>query len=210
MTALALDHQIDAYVAAGLPTPAGLPEPEFRALFEPLRESASALPQEHAADTGLVPYLAVVSDALVDPASRVTGMRLPGSTREGILDRNHGDEGLAPYRPTPELEVPAAPVYLLVGIDRGDEFRDVAPRDALPVIAERSRTPLTIAEGLSLMAVYPELLVKNHCFMLAGSSRGDKRVPAIWISQKAPKLGWCFQGVPHTWLGVASASSRVG
>ena len=86
----------------------------------------------------------------------------------------------------------------------------VAQVDALSVIASRGRTPLTIDEGLSLATVFPELLVKNHCFMLAGSTRGDKRVPALWISERAPKLGWCFQGVPHSWLGVASARGRAG
>jgi len=50
--------------------------------------------------------------------------------------------------------------------------------------------------------------VKNHCFMLMGSRRGDLRVPALWISEKAPKLGWCYDGNPHTWLGIASAESR--
>nr|WP_157857446.1 DUF5701 family protein [Streptomyces yerevanensis] len=37
---------------------------------------------------------------------------------------------------------------------------------------------------------------------------GDRRVPAIWISQKTPKLGWCWEGNPHTWLGMASAGDR--
>ena len=44
--------------------------------------------------------MAVVTDALIDPAARVPGMRLTDSEREGILDRNHGEEGLAPYRVT--------------------------------------------------------------------------------------------------------------
>ena len=45
--------------------------------------------------------------------------------------------------------------------------------------------------------------------MLSGSRRGDRRVPAMWISAKAPKLGWCWDGNPHDWLGVASAGSRL-
>ena len=100
-------------------------------------------------------------------------------------------------------------MYVALAVERGDEYRDVAPRDALPVIASRHRSPLTIDEGISLAAVAPHLLVKNHCFMLAGSTRGDKRVPALWIAEKAPKLGWCFDGVPHSWLGVASAGNRI-
>ena len=27
----------------------------------------------------------------------------------------------------------------------------------------------------------------------------------MWISERAPKLGWCWDGNPHTWLGTASA-----
>ena len=107
------------------------------------------------------------------------------------------------------IVLPNAPVYLLTDVDRGDEFLNQKPRDALPVIAERGRTPLTIAEGLSFNAVFPELLIKNHCFMLAGSHEGNKRVPAIWIAPTGPKLGWCFQGVEHTWLGIASAGGRL-
>ena len=45
--------------------------------------------------------------------------------------------------------------------------------------------------------------------MLAGSRCGDRRVPALWISEGAPKLGWCWAGNPHTWLGTASAGSRT-
>ncbi|MDN4481144.1 DUF5701 family protein [Demequina muriae] len=208
--ALLLDHQIDSYAAAGLPALAGQSESAFRALFEPLRTPASRMSQTADAREGSVPYLAVVSDGLIDPAARVPGLRLPGSSRTGILDRNHGDEGLAPYRSRDEMSVPDAGVYLLIEVDRGDEWRDVPPRDARPAIEGRGRTALTIAEGLSLLTAHPGVLRTNHCFMLAGSTRGDKRVPALWISKRAPKLGWCFEGVPHSWLGVASAGGRIG
>lgn len=201
-----LATQVDAYVAAGYPALAGLTESAFRSLFDGLAAPTDSAPD---ATAGHVPFVAVVTSALVPAEARVPLLRLTGSQKAGILDRNHGEEGLAPYRPVDGLDIPEAPVYLLTGIERGDEFRDVAPRDALPVIAGRARTPLTIDEGLSLATVFPELLVKNHCFMLAGSTRGDKRVPALWISERAPKLGWCFQGVPHSWLGVASASARL-
>lgn len=209
MTRLLLDAQVDAYVDAGLPRLAGLSQESFRAVFDTLRGSAENLPQDAFPEDGILPYVAVVTDALIDPAARVPGLRLPGSTAEGILDRNHGNEGLSPYRPRVELDVPQASAYLLVNVQRGDEFRDVAPIEAVATIAERGRTPLTIAEGLSISAAHPGFLKKNHCFMLAGSTRGDKRVPALWISHKAPKLGWCFDKVPHSWLGVASAASRV-
>lgn len=46
----------------------------------------------------------------------------------------------------------------------------------------------------------------------------DARTPAIWISngtgrdgiasRNAPKIGWCWAGNRHTWLGFASSSGR--
>ncbi len=192
-----LEAQVDAYVAAGYPHLAGLDEASFRSLFD-------GLPIPADADS---PWVAVVTSAVIAPEKRVPLLRVPGSAKEGILDKNHGEEGLAPFKPV--VDVPDAPVYILTGWDRGDEFRNVAPKDALPIIASRDRTPITIDEGLSLATVFPELVEKNHCFMLGGSRRGDKRVPALWISGDAPKLGWCFEGVPHTWLGIASAARRI-
>ena len=207
-----LDRQVNAYVALGYPALADISEQTFRDLFAPL-----ATPLADAAEAGLdlavgahrVPFVAVVTDALLDPSARVPFLKAAGSDKAGILDRNYGEAGIAPYRPIDGLDLPKAPVYLLLDVDRGDEFLGTKPREALPVIAARGRTPLTIAEGLSFNAVFPDLLIKNHCFMLAGSHEGNKRVPAVWISAGTPKLGWCFQGVEHTWLGIASASSRA-
>jgi hypothetical protein len=94
-------------------------------------------------------------------------------------------------------------------VDRGSEFCSVTPTDAVATITERGRTPITVAEGIALVTQHEHLLVKNHCFSLAGSRCGDKRVPAIWISNKAPKLGWCWAGNPHTWLGTAHSADRA-
>jgi hypothetical protein len=139
----------------------------------------------------------------------VPTLTLAGGNRPGVVDRNHGEAGLAPYRPIREIHLPDSPVYLLLGIERGEEFCGVRPEDALPVILNRGRTPLTIHEGLALVTHFPEMLAKNRCFMLSGSRRGDRRVPALWISAKAPKLGWCWDGNPHSWLGTASAAARL-
>ncbi len=106
--------------------------------------------------------------------------------------------------------MPDAAAYLLLDVERGEEFCGVRPEDALPVIQGRDRTPLTIDEGIALVTQAPEVLVKNQCFMLSGSRRDDRRVPALWISERAPKLGWCWDGNPHSWLGVASAGRRAG
>jgi hypothetical protein len=38
----------------------------------------------------------------------------------------------------------------------------------------------------------------------------DKRIASLWITRAGvPRLGWCFEGVPHSWLGAASCRVRV-
>jgi hypothetical protein len=200
--------QVDRLVELGYPGLAGLKEDDLRERLEPLRAAAETIDArggEYA--PGRAAYIVVVTRDLVDPYATVPLLRL-GSTA-GVVDRNHAPGDLATYDPLPGLGVPG-PTYLLVDVDRGEEFCGVPPEDALPVIRGRGRTPLTIDEGIALVTHRPGLLEKNKCFMLSGSRRNDRRVPALWISQGAPKLGWCWDGNPHTWLGVASARERLG
>jgi hypothetical protein len=106
--------------------------------------------------------------------------------------------------------VAATPSHVpYVDVERGEEFCGVPPEDATATVLARGRSPLTIDEGIALVTHWPEVLEPNKCFTLSGSRRHDRRVPALWISDRAPKLGWCWDGNPHSWLGLASAGSRV-
>lgn len=160
-----------------------------------------------------------MADVLV-PAGTID---LPGAMAEIALAGKPGfvSADLADwdrFSPIDGLEVPEAP-YRLTGVERGDEYLNWSPDEALPEIAKRGRTPLTIVEGIALVTAQPDLLEPNKCFMLLGSRCGDRRVPALWISggtgkdgrerKGAAKLGWCWAGNRHTWLGVASASHRT-
>ena len=206
-----VDRQVDTLLALGYPALAGLDEAAFRDLLRPLRDAAATLPDlvEHD-EPGRAALVLVVTRALVDPEATVPLLRLaPKGTLPGIVDRNHGEAGLAPYRPIEQVVLPDPVAYLLLDVDRGEEFRGVRPEEALPVVLGRGRTPLTIEEGIAVVTHAPQLLEKNRCFMLSGSRRGDRRVPAMWISARAPKLGWCWDGNPHDWLGVASAAGRL-
>lgn len=89
-------------------------------------------------------------------------------------------------------------------VDTGTASLNMPPDDALAMIRREGRTPLTLEEGIALITQFPDRLRKNRCFSLVGSRSGDRRVPALWISQGRPKLGWCWAGNPHTWLGSAS------
>jgi hypothetical protein len=126
--------------------------------------------------------------------------------RHGSVNQHAGD--IDEFQPIESVAVPESDAYLLVDVQRGSEFCGTAPEPAVATLAGRGRTPLTVAEGIALLTVRPDVLEKNHCFSLAGSRIGDRRVPAIWISKRAPHLGWCFAGTPHSWLGVASTAAR--
>jgi hypothetical protein len=206
-----LDRQVDTLLDLGYPALAGLAPAELTDRLAPLREVASSLADVPEQDEpGHASLLLVVTRELVDPQLTVPLLRLaPRGTLAGVVDRNHGEAGLAPYRPIEQVSLPDTGAYLLLDVDRGEEFRGVRPEEALPVVLARGRTPLTIEEGIAVVTHAPALLEKNRCFMLSGSRRGDRRVPAMWISGRAPKLGWCWDGNPHDWLGVASAGSRV-
>lgn len=207
---MTFEDQVDRLVSTGYPALAGLQESAFRAVLAPLAEAAHRLDEgEPENRPGRTAYVVVVTRRLVDPTATVPLLRLVGGRKPGVVDRNHAPGDLATYDPLPELEVPDAPAYLLVDVDRGEEFCGVRPEEALPVIRGRGRTPLTIDEGIAVVTHAPELLEKNRCFMLSGSRRSDRRVPAMWISERAPKLGWCWDGNPHSWLGVASAARRI-
>lgn len=212
-----LREQTDRLVELGYPALAGLDEAAFRAKVEPLAAvlgacagpgTGGAQEPAEAEGRGRVPLVLVVTRELVRPEDTVPLLRLAGGTRPGVVDRNHAEGDLETYHPLPELGVPRGPAYLLVGVERGEEFCGVPPEEALPVIRARGRTPLTIDEGIAVVTQAPHLLARNRCFMLSGSRRDDRRVPALWISNRAPKLGWCWDGNPHSWLGVASAAER--
>lgn len=204
-----LRDQTGRLVGLGYPALAGIDEDAFRALVAPLHERLDELEDRPTAD-GEVPFVLVVTRDLVRPEETVPLLRLAGSAKPGRVDRNHGEGDLATYHPLEDLGMPAGPVHLLTGVQRGEEFCGTRPEEAFPVIRSRGRTPLTIDEGIALVTQVPEVLEKNRCFMLSGSRRHDRRVPALWISERAPKLGWCWDGNPHDWLGVASAAGRIG
>lgn len=196
------DRQSQTLVDAGYPALAGLDETGFRALLEPLREASRAAVSS--APTR-IPFAIVVSSALVSADRALPALHWKSTTGWTELT---ADE-LATFRPTEGVAVPEAPVYLVTDVDTGQETLGVRARDALPAILGEGRTPLTIDEGVSLLALFPGILRERNAFFLPGSRCGDKRVTALWVSKGHPRLGWCWEGNPHTWLGSASAAGRL-
>jgi len=195
---LEFDRQVDALATAGLPAHLDLSDTCFRAFLEPLRDLLP-VPQEGEA----IPFVVVVPDVAV--ADVLDAVHTVGGTGFTTME----PEDVARFRPLPELDVPTTP-YLLLDVDTGIETLGQTPAEVLPQLVARGRSPLTIAEGLAVLVSDPGILKARNAFSLLGSRAGDKRVPALWTSARRPRLGWCYQGAPHSWLGSASCAGRLG
>ena len=199
--------QIQHLIELGVPALAGRTSEEFAAL-------GSGLPEEEDA-------LVVVHPSLV-PA-RVLAPLVRRGDKPGFVVVDMAD--LDDFGDIASVEVPEEPLYLVRDVDRGDDLRNWSPDEVYPELGQRQRSPMTISEGISWLLADPTQLEPNHCFMTIGTrkvkdAKGalDARTPAIWISggtgrdgkvnRQAPKIGWCWAGNRHTWLGFASVGAR--
>jgi hypothetical protein len=156
------------------------------------------------------------------PASTLTPLlRRAGKPGFVVSDMTDVDD----FAPISAADVPEASLYLVLDPDRGDAMANWSPDEALPAIVDAGRTPLTLTEGVHWLMQQPDALERGHCFMTVGSRLTkpsgvvDARTPALWISngtgrdgkvnRDAPKVGWCWAGNRHTWLGFGSAGGRV-
>ena len=182
--------QLDRIVALGYPDVADMSAAAFRALAEPL---IGAL--EHS-DLGSN-ILLVPTRELVSPESliaRTSINRMAGFTTMPPRD-------IASFLPQDGFMPPEGPFYLVV-----DPHTDVARK----LIDSDERLPLTLEEGLAIATQHPEWLLEKNGFNLLGSRSADGRVPSIWMSQNAPRLGAVWPNSKHTWLGNAFCMARRG
>lgn len=175
-----------------------------------------------AADTTAADDALLVMHPDIAPASALAHL-LTHKDKPGFLVVDMPD--VDRFTPIEGLELPAGAMYRIDGLDRGDDMANWSPDEALPAITAAQRTPLTLGEGIFWLLQRPEVLERGHCFMTIGSRLRkpngalDARTPAIWISngtgrdgaanRHAPKVGWCWAGNRHTWLGFASAAGRT-
>lgn len=200
-----LTAQADRLVSLGVHKLAGLSSADL------CDAAAAAHPREGA--------LLVVQPELA-PASRLAGLVERAGVQGFVVADMSDVDAFTPIDP-----LPAGAVYLVDGLERGDELANWSPDEALPALTGRGRTPLTLTEGIHWLLQQPEALERNRCFMTIGSrlrrpdGRLDTHTPALWLSngtgrdgrerRNAPKVGWCWAGNRHTWLGFASAAGRT-
>jgi uncharacterized protein DUF5701 len=199
------DRQVENLIDKGYPGVAGLPEDAFRQRLAPLAERLADLPAG-ATDEDRIPFVIVVSGELVPTHEAIALAELRG--KQGFTSMEADD--LKRFVPVAGVEPPPGSAYLVTDIDTGRETLNVIPDDAIDTINADGRSPLTIEEGVALVTHHPDVLRTMNCFSLPGSRCGDRRVTAVWVSAGRPRLGWCWAGAPHTWLGSASCARRVG
>lgn len=203
------DHQLQNLIDKGYPKSSGLTEKKFRNKISPLRSKLSALQLPNIdLEKGTLPFVIVVKNDVIPAEAKMKLVQKNGINGVTIL-RPHTSTN---FKIIDEVNIPENEAYLLCDIDRGKETINLPPETAGKIIKKLGRSPLTIDEGIAIVTQFPEYLMKNNCFSLLASRTGtDQRVPALWINaKKEPNLGWCWNGNPHTWLGSASCSKRIG
>ncbi len=192
-------RQLDRIVALGYPDVADMSAEAFRALADPLVSALEA--EDLGADILLVPTRELVSpESLI---ARTSIDRMAGFTTMPPRD-------IIGFVPQDGFEPPEGPFYLVVGPHTGTAYVNREPDVARKLIDSDERLPLTLEEGLAVVTQHPQWLVDRNGFNLLGSRSADGRVPSIWMSQGAPRLGAVWPNSRHTWLGNAYCGSRRG
>lgn len=194
--------QLETMESIGLPALAGTTGDIVRQRVATIVHSGSV--PDSVIPSDRIPVLLVLPGLDTERAMPLTSQ----GTKSGYVDmRPVTPDG---FMPLPGVRLPDGP-YLLIDIDTGRDTLGLAPRSAATQIADAGRSPLTLEEGVTLLALNPGILRARNCFQMLGSRRNDKRIASLWVTKQGnPRLGWCYEGVPHAWLGSASCAARIG
>ena len=197
-----LEQQLAVTLDLGLPALASLEASAVEGEMRRLARSKAVTTSQPS--SGAIPALLVLPGL---DAGRSMPLTLQGD-KPGYLDMRPVSPDT--FEPTVGIDVPDGP-YVLLDVDTGMDTLGMSPRVAADHIADAGRSPLTLVEGLTLLALHPGILRERNCYQMLGSRRGDKRIASLWVTRAGhPRLGWCYEGVPHTWLGAASCARRIG
>jgi hypothetical protein len=198
------NRQVENLIQKGYPVITRVNDEEFRKKIEPLRDKIQSLETE--LQQGHILFAIVINSDWVGGEQAMPLVEREGKKGFSVMD----DDDIRRFKPIQDVQIPDGFAYLMLGINTGKDTLNVTPNEAMKTIQNENHSPLTVEEGIAVVTHYPDMLKKNNGFSLLGSRCGDRRVTALWISGGKPKLGWCWAGNPHTWLGSASCRSRVG
>lgn len=192
-------RQLERIIALGYPDVADISADSFRALARPLLKALEK------SDLGSN-ILLIPTRELVTPESliaRTSINRMAGFSTMPPRD-------IASFMPQDGFNPPEGPFYLVVEPHTGTAYINREPDVARKLIDSDERLPLTLEEGLAIATQHPDWLVDRNGFNLLGSRSSDGRVPSIWMSLNAPRLGAVWPNSKHTWLGNAYCLARRG
>lgn len=194
-----IQQQLDRIVALGYPDVADMSADAFRSLARPLLRALEN--SDLGTNILLVPTRELVSpESLI---SRTSIDRMAGFTTMPPRD-------IASFMPKDGFEPLEGPFYLAIDPHAGGSYLNREPDVASKLIDSDERLPLTLEEGLAIVTQHPDWLENKNGFNLLGSQSTDGRVPSIWMSQGAPRLGAVWPNSRHTWLGNAYCMARRG
>lgn len=194
-----IQQQLDRIVALGYPDVADMSAAAFRSLAKPLIQALEK--NDLGTNILLVPTRELVSpESLI---SRTSINRMAGFTTMPPRD-------IASFLPHDGFEPPEGPFYVAIDPNVGTSYVNREPDVARKLIDSDERLPLTLEEGLVIVTQHPDWLENKSGFNLLGSRSTDGRVPSIWMSQGAPRLGAVWPNSRHTWLGNAYCIARRG
>lgn len=193
-------RQLDRIVALGYPDVADVSAAAFRSLARPLIEAL-----EHTDFDERI--LLAPTRELVSPESLIS--RTSINRMAGFATMPPRD--IASFLPQDGFEPPEGPFYIVVEPRTGTKYTQTAsptwPASSLtPTSAFRSRSRRDWPSPRSIRAGFR----RKNGFNLLGSRSADGRVPSIWLSQNAPRLGAVWPNSKHTWLGNAFCMARRG
>ena len=190
--------QLDRIVALGYPDVADMSPPRFRALARPLIRALED------------------SDLGTQILWCLRASWFPGIVDRAYVDQPYGwfhHDAAARYRQFSSagwFRTSGRSVLLGGRAAYGNVLHQSRADVARKLIDSDERLPLTLEEGLAIATQHPEWLLEKNGFNLLGSRSADGRVPSIWMSQNAPRLGAVWPNSRHTWLGNAFCVSRRG
>ncbi|HMP90668.1 MAG TPA: DUF5701 family protein [Kiritimatiellia bacterium] len=201
------DRQVDVLNDKGYPRKAGVSRAVFDETTTRLRKLVEKLKSKSVdIEKGRIPFVLVTVNSKLNAKWKMSRVSRLGKKGHVAMKPTRPEE----FKVLDGIKIPNAEMYLLVDVDRGADTLNVTPETAFKMIKRRRRSPLTIDEGLAVITQFPDFLQKNNCFSLLASRQPGQKVPAIWIDgEKRPKLGWCWDRNPHTWLGSASCRQRI-
>lgn len=132
------DRQVHNFIERAYPTMAGLTPEQFTALVAPLRDLATDIGHGvREPDTGRIPFLLVVTRDVVAIEQTMPRTALHGKTKPGFVDRSFEPGALERFVAIKETGLPDQRAYLLLDVERGEEFCGVVPNDAMDAITTR-------------------------------------------------------------------------